>query len=162
MQKWSDDPSRYQAFFRPPESKEQEWVQLRFVAAFARSMDAEAEALGVPAEYWRLETLSGNGHRCRAANVEGREGYLQPIGAGAWSAHELHCSVDWECNGWCRSKLEQAGLASVLALLARQRDPVGKCAFRAFFATLQGGFGLPQVRPGIPGERLIVERTIGR
>ena len=161
MRNWSE-PAQYEAFFRPPLTPAQDRIQRRFLAAFARSMGAEAGVMGIMPEYWHLELLSGGGHCCPIVNVESRDGYLRPVGPEAWSAHELHCTIEWTCNGWCGYRFDEAGRDAVLAVLSHQRDPAGRCGFRVFLASLQGGFGLPRVRLGERAAPQAVGRGMGR
>jgi len=122
-----------------------------FVCAFVESLSADARSLGISESHWRLEPLAPHNHMCPVLGFRSRHGCLVPTGVNVWNARELYCLVDWQCSGWCQANGAPQTQFEALDLLERLHaaaDPAALCGFRAYIATLQGGFGLPRIQRG--------------
>ena len=138
-----------EAFFGSQVSLNHDSVLQAYARALTASLRGEFRSLHVDEAQWALEVLGPRGHACPLLGFESRHGCLVPTGSNVWNAHELYCAVDWTCNRWCGLDSEtdtEARRASCLDELSAAGDPATRCAFRAYIAVLQGGFGLPRLQ----------------
>ncbi len=146
-----------EAFFGSRSSFADDSLLQAYARALTVSLHAEFRNLQIDKAHWKLELLGPRGHACPLLGFESRHGCLVPTGGNVWNAHELYCAVDWTCSGWCEccGEVESgAQRAKCVDELTQAGDPVARCAFRAYIAVLQGGFGLPRIQRAEPAAAL--------